>query len=782
MFFYFRANKQSILNKAIAELSAALHAPVHIEDIEVSLLKRFPNIEVELQALSVTDSLIAIHQHPLFEAARAHIVMNPYTLVFGNISIASVALQDGSIFLYTDSTGRTNRSVLSSAHASKTTTSFPIKQLQLKRFALAAVDEQKGKDFRFFVHQLKANIHDAADSLSVQLNQKILVDAFTFNQEKGSFIKGQILQTSCKLSYHKSRSQLVVQPAEWQIGHTPFTIAAQFTFSGDPVFSIDFSTTSIVYDTIGRLVTPGIARALNHASLSSTLSCQARIAGPLNGGEPLINISWKTSSALFKTPVMDFDSTSFAGSFSNQHDPVKPRHDSNSIIVLKNFRGRFANIPLRADSIVFQNLTSPRLGLRFLSQFNLSDLNEELATSLIAFKQGIGNLDLSFNGPIENMSRSNTLLSGNLHFNDGVLSFTPLDIAMTNCKGNIDIDHGDLYIREISCSTTYRQPLSIRGEAINVIAAFNRLPERMLLNLQLQSPFLNMDGISALLSGQQIQKPGKRKGFIASAVRIDQLLERGTVTLGIKTDRLQHGRMEATAVNIQAMLRERNWSLKNMTMLHSGGQIQVTGDIQRQEKGRFLLHTQANVKKINARKLFYSFNNFGQTGIQDHHIDGNLSFLAKLTIPLSGRGELDASGTNGSVDFLFADGRLLAYKPLEKLKAFIFKNRNFSDVRFATLRDRMEIENGIVSIKRMYIESTVLTMYLSGRYDLRGNETDLSVQLPLRNINKRDSAYVLAQPTERGGGGLSIYLRAKSQQDGSISLRYDPLGRFRKKH
>ncbi len=49
-------------------MSAALHAPVHIEDIEVSLLKRFPNIEVELQALSVTDSLIAIHQHPLFEA------------------------------------------------------------------------------------------------------------------------------------------------------------------------------------------------------------------------------------------------------------------------------------------------------------------------------------------------------------------------------------------------------------------------------------------------------------------------------------------------------------------------------------------------------------------------------------------------------------------------------------------------------------------------------------------------------------------------------------------
>jgi hypothetical protein len=78
----------------------------------------------------------------------------------------------------------------------------------------------------------------------------------------------------------------------------------------------------------------------------------------------------------------------------------------------------------------------------------------------------------------------------------------------------------------------------------------------------------------------------------------------------------------------------------------------------------------------------------------------------------------------------------------------------------------------------MAINSTVLTLFLEGIYGLNNN-TDISIQVPLKNLKKKDEE---ARPEYISGdakGGMSVFLRAAADKDGKIKIKYDPLKRLK---
>jgi hypothetical protein len=83
-------------------------------------------------------------------------------------------------------------------------------------------------------------------------------------------------------------------------------------------------------------------------------------------------------------------------------------------------------------------------------------------------------------------------------------------------------------------------------------------------------------------------------------------------------------------------------------------------------------------------------------------------------------------------------------------------------------------------VSRMEVESTVVTMFIEGRYDLK-DSSDLSIQIPLSNLKKRDQDI----PPENVGVdskvGPSVYLRVKPDKTGKNTISYDPFKKFRKK-
>ena len=146
---------------------------------------------------------------------------------------------------------------------------------------------------------------------------------------------------------------------------------------------------------------------------------------------------------------------------------------------------------------------------------------------------------------------------------------------------------------------------------------------------------------------------------------------------------------------------------------------------------------------------------------------------------LDANNDLYKPANKGYVDFSLRDCRLVNFQPLMDIDNNFLQKRNLSDVSFAELKDRLDINGKDIYMHRMEIRSTAVSMYVEGTYSFAGN-TDLSIQVPLHG-QKKDQDETPKNKGTNAKTGMSVFLRAKDDKDGKLKFSYDLLGRFRNK-
>jgi hypothetical protein len=143
-----------------------------------------------------------------------------------------------------------------------------------------------------------------------------------------------------------------------------------------------------------------------------------------------------------------------------------------------------------------------------------------------------------------------------------------------------------------------------------------------------------------------------------------------------------------------------------------------------------------------------------------------------LTGGLTDQAAIVPKSLHGTADFSIKDGQLLNFEPIEKIQEIVFKHRNFSDIRFAELKTKMYIDSTTFRFDRMEIQSTAFTCFVAGQYDLYSG-TDMSIQVPFSNLKKRDGS-LPAKVGNNGHVGMSLWLRARTGDDGKLKISWDP--------
>jgi hypothetical protein len=141
---------------------------------------------------------------------------------------------------------------------------------------------------------------------------------------------------------------------------------------------------------------------------------------------------------------------------------------------------------------------------------------------------------------------------------------------------------------------------------------------------------------------------------------------------------------------------------------------------------------------------------------------------ANLLAGINASGKMIPGSIESTVNFSIRDGALVDFAPLSNIKNFVLKDRDLKDVRFAELKDKLEIKEDLVKVHRMEISSTALHMFVEGNYGLKGYGTDLILQIPFSNLGSPDKA-----PSNKGVHakvGPGVLLRAKAGDDGKIKL------------
>lgn len=183
----------------------------------------------------------------------------------------------------------------------------------------------------------------------------------------------------------------------------------------------------------------------------------------------------------------------------------------------------------------------------------------------------------------------------------------------------------------------------------------------------------------------------------------------------VKANKFKAGKFEADQVNLNLSALRDSLFIENFSMNFPDGSITGNALIQGKADKTYYVTCNARPRKINIQQLFAAFNNFTQHFIVEKNIMGQLTG----TIGFSGLWDSTLHIIPNSImakgDLEITNGELVQFEPMMKLSKYIDIDE-LRHIRFKTLKNTIYINNRLVTIPEMAINSTAFNIKAAGTH------------------------------------------------------------------
>lgn len=189
--------------------------------------------------------------------------------------------------------------------------------------------------------------------------------------------------------------------------------------------------------------------------------------------------------------------------------------------------------------------------------------------------------------------------------------------------------------------------------------------------------------------------------------------------------------------NFEAKLkttRDHHVNIEKLALDAAGGHWEVTGTFDGRNRDRIFLDPTIKVKNVNLDKLLFKFDNFGQDHIISENLHGILSgtITGHIHVHPDLVPKIDDSELHLDIEVL--NGRIENYAPLEAMAEY-FADKNMSAVRFDSLRNHIDLKDGVLNIPNMTLNTTLGHMDFSGQQTIGGNyDMEYYVRVPMKMV------------------------------------------------
>jgi hypothetical protein len=782
---YIYYNKASILQTVKKELNARINGQILIGDINASFLQTFPSVSFGLVNVTIRDSLWKQHLHDLLKADKIFADVNIFKLFTGHLSVDKIIIDNATAYLYTDSTGYENTKIIRPMQSSSKTKSSHIPSIEIKNSKIFIEKTDRNKFFSFEIDKLTAKPNESETDKPVlfDINLSAIIHTMAFNRNHGSFAEEKRVSGKFKLQFGPETKILEFENIHLAVDRHPFVFSGKFFLSIIPApFKLSIHTENIPYKKATSFLTPNIRKKTDQYDIESNIvdiNVNLDATDP-EDHNPIVRLNMIVKNSNVTTPFANFADVSFNGSFTNEQVKGKGRIDPNSTLMFKSFSGIWQNAKLNSDTITITNLVHPFLSCDLHSNFDLITLNTLTDYQTFEFTKGTGALNITCKGSIQEEDSIERNINGTILLDSASLNYLPRNFPLKNCTGKIRFKDKDMYIEDLKAHTENSE-VTINAGIKNLFSFIDKNTDKPELDCSITSPKLNVNDFTSFLTKKKtaVEKKRRKILFVKTISNMMSVMNDAEVHLQLKAKQLVYKSFYATNVSSAILLNTDKVQLKDVQLSHAGGSLALNGSIFNDgEQNSFDIHTK--MKKIDINKLLTAFDNFGQHAITDKNLKGKLDADINMTGMISSKTEILSNSLKGNIDFNIQDGELIQFEPVEKISQFAFKNRDFSNVQFAELKDKLDVDGSKIKVNRMEIHSNVLNMFVEGIYDLQKG-TDMSIQIPLSNLKEKNVDKDLANRGVKSKTGVSVRLRAKTGDDGKLKISWDPFKKALKK-
>jgi hypothetical protein len=758
---YVESNKKEILDKLRKGISENLRSEIKYRDADITIWRNFPFIGVRFYDISVQDS---VYHMPFFQMKEVAGKVSLVQYFRKDIELRDLYLANGVLHVFTDTSGYTNRYLIKfrKNDTARQGKHVLLNHASLRNVRLILENRQRSKLFDFVFQKLDADIDLSGQLWKIGLKNKALINSMAFNLEKGSYVKGQTMEMNADLVYDTAAHLLSFKEEKFFVNGQAYYMKGRFVVKAPGSFSLSIRTKNAAYKNILQVFPYNIASKLAKFNIEKPIDAEATLTGPLTYKTvPKISASWTVKNNVLVTEVAKFTNCSFTGSFSNEKVSQRGFTDENSEIKLNTFTGNWEGILLNGKNITVTNLVNPFLSFTLASSTDFKTLDNKLGLKTIELLEGKAALQLSYAGPIQKDISVLDRLNGQLNFHNGKIRYIPRGFTFDNCSGTVLFSDNSIRVNDLKCDMDKEHfVINVTGDNMSGLSANDA--SKASISCSVYSPSLDIGMLKGLFAKKKSASTvkGKPKKLIQTASRVDDIMDNGSLAVLLNVGSVRYRNFTGQNLKGNVVFANDDLLINNVSLTHAGGRLDMNGSIKQNANSNSAM-AKVNLQNVDVKKLFHAFDNFGQDGIGSENIQGMLTALTNINLVFDANGNIVPGTIRGTVDFSLRNGALINYEPIMDIKKSVFKKADMSNVTFAELKDKLEIDGFHVTINKMEIQSSAIGMFVDGLYDIKKTATKINIQVPLKGLKKRDSTYIPENIGVDAKKGLSIYLEGK---------------------
>jgi hypothetical protein len=761
-----------IADYAITELNKQIRTQARAEKIDFTILRKFPDASIRFKNTYVSsvktdyafNQFEGINTDTLLFAEEIYLQLSLIPLIRNQYLIREVQVNNGKLNIYTDRGGNNNYIFWKKTEAeNKSNFKIDLQQVKISGINFFSLNLTNKSEVTGTVNKsiLKGDFNSERYILDFTLAGSLIKyrsNDTDYLSDKDFSIKSKLNVTGNNFNIIKSN--LVVEGLDFIVDGN---------IKNEEITDVDLNVSGRdlnlegLYKSIDFIVPEKYRTSVK---VKGNLTFNADIKGLWgNNKVPDIKAEFSVREGWVNTPFSDkkFEKITLNGFFSNGAQEIP----GSASLRFENASVSFGDSKCSGNFNI-QNFSHPNINYVLNAELNLQDLLPFIKSETLTWYSG----KISFNSEAHGsqdgffkISKNDILkwdLDGMAELVDLKLGLKDKNIIIEHLNANIDIGKY-LFLNNLNLVISGNE-LSIKGRIDNWREYLFKDNSKLWMDLNIYSGNMVIDNF--LHKEEQVDND-------SSYIMPDWFYLKGKFWF----DKFTWDKF--SAANMLGDIKYQPGSLLfNGEFSTMGGNIKGDGFAEQKSNLDYSIRINSTLEQINIQTLFYCFNNFGQTYIQDKHLKGQLSgdveYYSLFDKYLNVRKESILAET----DIKILNGELINFEPMLGLSDYI-DVKELQHIKFSNLENQVFIRNSEVMIPQMDIFSSAINISGSGvhRFDNQFNykvNVELS-DLILNKSHRREPEFEEHVIADDGLKRTKIYLKIDGTPD-DYHISYDRKG------
>ncbi|MGM0497090.1 MAG: AsmA-like C-terminal region-containing protein [Bacteroidota bacterium] len=734
----------------LKEVNKRIETDIQTGDVNLSLLKKFPNASLVIDDVQLSTRDANSDTSLLITVENLFLQFDIIDIFLKNYSINRVHAKNCDIKYNAGKKPEVNIEEKSSGN-------FKMDINHLKITDLNYIIENNSKGFKLEGYSpqaiLKGNL--ASKAFSVDIEAETEVESLVANDFRYLYRKTISIDSDVFVSPDKYE----VEEGYFRIEGMPVGVNGKLNRKNQHI-DLTCQGKNLSISKLKINVPWDVQQKMKDFTISSgRVDILASVEGKVKDQQPEIETDLKIRNGKFRFKNFDESELSDVSASIYYTNGIfkKPR---SSFLKLSNIKAGYKKSALKGNFSI-KNFKSPRLEANLNLNIGLNDM-EWISDSLnINDQDGYISSQLHLNSSFKKLKNIEALISqkkltADLNFND--VSFNTKDFQVQSLNGFAYIDRS-FYCNTVDFTLNGSSDFKFSGRIDNFYSPSDDSP--LAVKGKIQSENLRLDELIK-------KRDSGQKSF--------NILDKLTSDINVSVENFYHKKHHIRNIKGNIKLHPDFIQFGSLSFNTLGGSGRINGKLSEAPEDNFQIDGRFYLNKVDIKKGFEVFNNFGQDYIQSQNIGGDLTGEFYLSTLTDSTLKVYPESIENVSDFKIHNGELTQFEPLQELSRFISVSE-LKDVQFSEFSNRITIEDEKINIPKMDIHSSALGLTISGYHNFDGsysyNMNLLLSEILSRKAKKSVNEHGIIE--DDGVGNTRLYLLMEGDSTES-TIKYDKKG------